>query len=94
MNGTEEQTWTVTQSPEWRDEGTFLGVTRRGWAARVELNGIDFHVSRLEDSPHWGVDAAFGDNGYPHWCHSFGERAGLAVKCLPEGIAAELDALL
>ncbi len=64
-----------------------------GWEATVKLaSGEILCLSQLQgESPAWGVDAAFGANGYPHWSNGFGSRTA-TVRTVAEPIENALNA--
>lgn len=88
----EQGAWQIKRV-EHRDDGTFLGMTRRGWLAEVTTAGHTLLLSRLDGESEWKADAHFGPGSYPHFVHGFGERAGIHKQVLgDEALAGRLDA--
>lgn len=52
-----------------------FGASRPASVARiVHETGANMCVSRYDDEPGWGVDAAFSANGAPQWSNGTGAR--------------------
>lgn len=76
-----------------RSERGLFGTTLEGYDATVKTEtGETFGVSQLEgEAPQWGVDSAFGKNGFPYWSHGFGCRV-VRVHAVTDEVAAALNA--
>ncbi|MCX4099119.1 hypothetical protein [Nocardia sp. alder85J] len=76
-----------------RAESTVFGDRIEGWEATIKLDGGEILLlSQLDgEAPRWGVDAAFGANGFPHWANGFGSRV-VRVRAVGEPIEQALNA--
>ncbi|MFD8118685.1 hypothetical protein [Streptomyces microflavus] len=96
LDGT-THTVSITVGPiEHRTEPDGFGGSRTGLDVRMELlapeaeKPVTFFLSRLKGEPEWVIDAKFGPNGMPHFCHGFGSRVTIAKTVIPE-VADLLD---
>ncbi len=69
-----EPTGSEAPGPDWSPHGA---AGPRGGEA------VTFFLSRLKGEQEWVIDAKFGPNGMPHFCHGFGSRVTIAKTVIP-----------